>query len=246
MNIVYSLLLCLVVGLVFLLGNYITSKFKDKDRLNKISIGLAFTVMMGLIIFDLIPELIDFKYKYSYIVIIIFTILGLLMLKLLDLFVPHHHHEHHDNEKNKIEHISHVKHIGKITLVSLILHNLVEGMAIYGVCINNIKSGLLIVLSVCLHNIPLGTHIFSSINKNENKLLIISLSLSSLIGGIIFYLVGNINKIFLSIIMAFTLGMLGYLTLFEFLPEIKNNYKNKNVYFGISIGLLLVLMMVFI
>lgn len=236
-----GLIICLIVGLMFLIGILITNKIHNKDKLNKISIGLSFIIMLGLIIFDLIPDLLEYNYKYKYIIIMIFSILGLLFLKILDLFIPNHHHEHRDNESNKLEHTHHLEHISKITLFSLILHNIVEGSLIYSMCLNNLKSGILIGLSVLLHNIPLGINIFNSIKIKDNKLLIASLVLSSFMGGLILFLVNNISNIVFSIITSITLGMLIYITIFELLKEIITYYKDKEIYIGLGIGLILVI-----
>ena len=134
----FSLLLCLIVGLMFLLSSIIVNKVNNKDKLNKISIGISFIVMLGLIIFDLIPDLLEMDFKHQYLIIIIFSILGLMILKILDLFIPDHHHKHKVNEKNKLEHNHHLEHISKITLFSLILHNIIEGSLIYSMGILNL------------------------------------------------------------------------------------------------------------
>ena len=81
---------------MFLIGLLITNKINNKDKLNKISIGISFIVILGLIIFDLIPDLLEYNYKNKYLIIIIFIILGILLLKILDLFIPNHQH-HHQN-----------------------------------------------------------------------------------------------------------------------------------------------------
>ena len=167
------------------------------------------------------------------------------MLKLLDVFVPHHHHEHHDNEKNHHEHNSHVYHIGIVTLISLLLHNIIEGIAIYGLTISSVKSGLFMCLGVALHNIPLGIQIaitLSKLDNKNNKVLLTLLSLSSIIGALLISIFGNINEIFMGVITCLTLGMLLYITFFELLHEIYNNRKHKEVYYGIIIGVIIIVL----
>ena len=112
---------------------------------------------------------------------------------------------------------------------------------ICGLAINDLKVGLLISLSIALHNIPLGTHIFSSLDFKNNKLLISSLTLSSLGGGLIFLLGGSINDLVFALIMSFTLGMIIYILLMELLPEIIVNKKKKETYMGIGLGLILLI-----
>ncbi|MCI9280804.1 MAG: ZIP family metal transporter [Bacilli bacterium] len=243
MNKLYSVILTLIAGLFFLLGGLISKKFKNKEVLNHFSIALAFIIMLNLIFTDLIPETLELleKYKTSsrIFMIISFIILGILILKILDFFIPDHHHEHHAEEKNIKEHISHEKHIGTLTVISLILHNVLEGFAVFGLSLNDFKLGIMICISVALHNIPLGTHIFSSLSLNKNKGLISILTLSSLIGGIIFLIVGEISNLLLAIITCITLGMLIYIEIFELLPEMFHSIKKKETIIGLIIGLII-------
>lgn len=243
MNKLYSVILTLIAGLFFLLGGLISKKFKNKEVLNHFSIALAFIIMLNLIFTDLIPETLELleKYKTSsrIFMIISFIILGILILKILDFFIPDHHHEHHAEEKNIKEHISHEKHIGTLTVISLILHNVLEGFAVFGLSLNDFKLGIMICISVALHNIPLGTHIFSSLSLNKNKGLISILTLSSLIGGIIFLIVGEISNLLLAIITCITLGMLIYIEIFELLPEMFHSIKKKETIIGLIVGLII-------
>ena len=242
MNKLYSVILTLIAGLFFLLGGLISKKFKNKEVLNHFSIALAFIIMLNLIFTDLIPESLElleaYKTSSRIFMIISFIILGILILKVLDFFIPDHHHEHHEEEKNIKEHISHEKHIGTLTVISLILHNVLEGFAIFGLSLNDFKLGIMICISVALHNIPLGTHIFSSLSLNKNKGLISILTLSSLIGGIIFLIVGEISNLLLAIITCITLGMLIYIEIFELLPEMIHSIKKKETIIGLIVGLI--------
>lgn len=243
MNKVYGVILTLIAGLFFLLGGLISKRFKNKEILNHFSIALAFIIMLNLIFTDLVPEILELLEEYSIttrsILIIVFIVLGIFILKILDFFIPDHHHEHHEHEKNIKEHISHEKHIGTLTVLSLILHNILEGFAIFGMSLNDFKLGLMVCISVALHNIPLGTHIFSSLSIEKNKGLIGMLTLSSLIGGLIFLIVGNINNLILAIITSITLGMLIYIEVFELLPEMLHEIKKKETILGIIIGLII-------
>ncbi|MBQ6687254.1 MAG: ZIP family metal transporter [Bacilli bacterium] len=241
-----GLLLALISGLFFVIGYVITSKIKNKDKLSYFAISLAFVVMLNLIIFDLIPEVIEI-FKGTYFIAILLILGGLGVLKVLDCFIPAHHHEHKDEEDIHEEHNSHVYHIGIVTLISLFLHNIIEGIAIYSLATNNIKLGLFMCIGVALHNIPLGIEIAISLSKERNKkgfnkVLITALALSSLFGALLVSLFGNINELFLGIISCLTLGMIIYLAFFEFLPEIYNNRKHKEIYCGIITGVIIILL----
>lgn len=240
----YGLILTLITGVFFLIGGLISLKIKSKEKLNAFSIALAFIIIINLLVMDLIPEILEllesYDLSFKILIIAIFGILGILVLKVLDFFIPDHHHEHHDDEIDKREHISHINHIGTLTLISLILHNLLEGFAIAGMTLNNFEVGLMICISVALHNIPLGTTIFSSLDIHKNKFLIGILTLSSFIGGLIFLIIGNISDLVLAIISIITLGMLIYISLLELLPEIWQNKKKKETIIGLITGVIII------
>ena len=244
MNQFYGIILTLIAGLFFLVGGIISLKVKNKDKLNHFSIALALVIIINLLVMDLIPEVFElldsYDLSFKILIILIFGILCILILNGLDFFIPDHHHEHHDNESNKKEHISHLKHIGTLTLISLILHNLLEGFAIAGLTFNNFEMGIMICISVALHNIPLGTTIFSSIDIKKNKLLVLSLTLSSFIGGLFFLLIGEISSLVLAIISTITLGMLIYIAFMELLPELYQNIKKKETILGLLTGIVLI------
>ena len=250
MNQYFGLILTLIAGLFFLVGGLISLKVKNKDKLNIFSIALALVIIINLLARELIPEIFEllenYDLKFKILCIIVFGLLGILILKVLDFFIPDHHHEHEDNEIDKTEHISHMKHIGTLTLISLILHNLLEGFAIAGMTVNNLEIGFMVCISVALHNIPLGTHIFSSIDMKKSKLLVTSLTLSSFVGGLIFLFLGEISNLVLAIISIITLGMLIYISLIELLPELWHNIKKKEAIIGLLSGIIIVIISMFI
>lgn len=250
MNQYFGLILTLIAGLFFLIGGLISLKVKNKDKLNAFSIALALVIIINLLAMDLIPEILelleDYDFSFKIMIILIFGLLGIFLLKILDFFIPDHHHEHHDNEIDKKEHISHIKHIGTLTLISLILHNLLEGFAIAGMSLNDYKIGLMVCISVALHNIPLGTTIFSSIDIRKNKLLVTILTLSSFIGGLIFFIIGDISTLVLAIISIIILGMLIYISLMELLPELLVNRKKKETIIGLLTGVIIIVISMFI
>ncbi len=250
MNKYYGITLTLIAGLFFLIGGLISKRVKDKNKLNHFSISLALVIMLALLLFDLIPELLELIESINktkgIVIILIFVLLGFIILKILDLFIPDHHHEHHEGEQNIKEHVSHINHIGTLTIISLILHNILEGFAIFGLTNADLKVGILTSLSVALHNIPLGTHIFSSINMRQNKVLILLLTLSSLLGGIIFLIIGDISNIVLISITSITVGMLIYIAVLELLPEVITDIKEKETIIGLIIGLILLICSAFI
>ena len=232
-----SLLLTLLTGLFFLIGIFITNKVKNKEKFTLFTMSLAFVVMLGLLLFDLLEELLETKNIY----LIIPVLVGLFIFILLDKLIPHHEHHHQELHDNIKEHHEHLNHVGLITILALGIHNMLEGLTLYTISLNNYMSGILMMISISFHNIPLGFQIGSSIDKGKNKLLLIFLCLSSLLGALIIIIFGNLNELVASILLALTFGMLLYILIFELFNEIKTTFKKKETIYGIIIGIIILI-----
>ena len=231
---IQAIFITLLSGLSFFIGYLITKLIKDEKKLITFSVGFSFTIILGLIFTDLLPECLEFT--DNKLIILIFVILGILLLKVLDLFIPDHEHEH---TKKK----DHMEHIGLISTLALFIHNVIEGTAIYTATLSSISIGLFTSLGVSFHNIPLGIQISSLVkNKKEKLTLLTILSLSSILGVIILKLFKITLTSYISgILISITLGMLIYIAFFELLCEIKENMKKKELLIGIITGIVLIL-----
>ena len=176
---------------------------------------------------------------------LIFILIGIFILKILDFFVPEHTHNHAENEVNIEEHNNHFFHIGLITSITLIIHNILEGISIYITGTNNFKAGLLMAFTVGLHNLPLGIEISAYMNAIDKKtkftrIIFILLAISSFIGAFLLYLLNiQFAEFYEGIFLSITLGMLLYIGIFELLPEIKVYRKDKNMQIGLIIGIII-------
>ena len=233
-----ALLLTLLSGLFFLIGVIVYRFVKHKKELTIGAMACALIVILGLICFDLVPELLEIKKWY----LILCVVIGLLFLLLIDKLIPHHHHEHKENDEATKEHQGHLEHIGFITILALILHNMVESMALYSVASDNLTSGTLMCLGIGLHNLPFGFQIASNTKSRSKTVATILLVLSGLIGGLIVYAFGNISEFVTGIIIALTLGMLLYILIFELLKEVWSNIKKKSTICGIIIGITILML----
>lgn len=231
-----SLLLTFLSGLFFLVGLIIYRFVPNKIGLTRVSVACALVVILGLIFLDLIPELIEIGKWYF----IIFAIIGLLILILIDKFIPNHEHDHHEDDEEKHEHINHMTHISTITIIALLIHNYIEGIALFGVASNDFKNGVVMLLGIGLHNLPFGFQIAPSI-KGKNIGLVILLILSGFFGGVTFYLFGSLNEVVEGIIISLTLGMLIHILVFELLKEVLTNIRKKETICGIIIGIIILI-----
>ncbi len=224
-------------GLSFFIGYLITKFIKNERKLTIFSVGFSFIIIIGLILFDLLPECIE-SIKNMWL-ILLYILIGIVILKSLDLFVPDHHHS---NKKD------HMEHIGIISFIALFLHNLVEGTGIYATSITNISVGIFMALGVSFHNIPLGIQISSLIKNKREKIMLLCILAFSSIFGVIFLNIFNITMSdnILGVLISVTLGMLIYIAFFELLCEIKEHFKDKELRLGLLIGVIILILSQFL
>ena len=125
-------------------------------------------------------------------------------------------------------------------------------MAIYLTSTNDINLGIMMALGVGLHNIPLGIIITTTLNsdKNTGKYLfcIISLFISSFLGGLLLYLlnINTVSDIVIGSLLALTIGMLLYIIIFELYPKVKKTTNKKITIIGLVTGVIIALIGMFI
>ena len=234
-----ALLTTALLGVFILIGVLISYFFKKSEKIVLYSIGLAFGVIVMLIFTDLLPEIIECIPISRIYIPIISIVLGFLMLRILDNFVPDH--ENKEKKDNLI-------HIGVMSSIALGLHNIIEGMAIYSSMLSSTKLGLALTLGVGFHNIPLGIVIGGAFYQSNNDkyksiLNILLVSLSTFVGGLLMFMF-NINELsptIEGILLSITLGMLLFIVLDELLPKVKKNIKNKAIISGITTGIIILL-----
>ncbi len=243
-----ELLITLGLGIFIIVGALITFLSKNNKNFVYFSISLAFAVMVMLMFVDLIPEvkeifISEFGFGLGIFIALIGIVAGIIILKVLDFFIP----DHEGKEKEELSHI------GLISSIALILHNIIEGMAIYTAASSSLETGLLISIGVGLHNIPLGMVIASTLYKANNNakktwVIILLVSLSTFVGGLIMMMLSGIlvNEIILGVLLSITLGMLIYISVFELLPKITEMKNKKIAASGIILGVILILITVFI
>ena len=246
-----ALLLTLLVGLFILLGSFIGLNYKDNKRFTDFSISVAFGVIISLILFELLPETFEvlngeIGVVRTIFVIIILSLIGITLLKLLDLFVPHHEHEAHHKHQHSSDkcHNDHLYHIGIMSSIGMIAHNIIEGMSLYLVSSTSLISGILLCIGIGLHNIPMGLVISSTLtasNFSKNKVLKISLivSIATFIGGILMFMIGGVSELIEGILLGLTLGMLIYISIFELFHQVYHMKNKKITMAGIVIGIIL-------
>lgn len=244
-----GLVTTLLLGVFIIIGALIGLLASKKKKIVEFSIGLAFGVIVTLMITDLIPEVFEcFGFSKIYLAIV-GGIVGFLLLKMLDNFIP----DHHEHKMSKEEEKENLVHIGVITSIALILHNVIEGMAVYSSCLSNANLGVALTFGIGFHNIPLGMVIASSFYHNNKQLgktlfMVLFVALSTFLGGFIMYLLNlsEISSMLLGGLLSVTLGMLIFIIIDELLPRISDTKNKKVAYAGIFTGFVLLIVSLFV
>ena len=248
-----ALIFTLIVGIFIIVGSVFGLSIKNNKKVTDFTILIAFGVIISLSILEILPECFEILSSEIGIVrgifaLIVLILIGIVLLKLLDLFIPHHEHEIHHHHKHKDEkcHDEHLHHIGIMSAVAIIIHNLIEGMSLYLVASKDVVSGLLLCIGIGLHNIPMGLIITTTLinsNYSKNKALKISLivSISTFIGGLIMLLLGGVSELVEGVLLGLTIGMLIYLSIFELLHQIIHMENKKRSIIGILVGIVLII-----
>ena len=243
-----ALFITFLLGFFIIIGVIIAFFLKKQKKVLDFIFAFALSILTMLILTDLLGHTIEhlgIKHIYLF---ILFTCLGLLIFKIIDDFVP----EHEDAKMTKKEEKKNIVHIGVLATIALIIHNFVEGMAIYLTSANDINLGIMMALGVGLHNIPLGIIITTTLNSDKNTVkylfCIISLFISSFLGGLLLYLlnINTVSDIVIGSLLALTIGMLLYIIIFELYPKVKKTTNKKITIIGLVTGVIIALIGMFI
>ncbi len=230
------LVITFLLGLFFASGAAAAALSANARKIEEISISVAAGAMSALAAADILPEILAEMGGTSLIRAVLFTAAGVVFLKALDRFVP----EHHGDEKSP----GAVIHIGIISAFAIILHNVIEGMAVYELGTDSLRQGIIFAAGVGLHNIPMGMLVYSTL-KEEAKIkkytVIFAVMISTFAGGVIMAALGGcMSHTLIDLLTCVTLGMIIYIIVFELVPYMAA-HRNYRVYAaGIAAGIAVV------
>lgn len=239
MNILIPIIITSMAGLSTILGNlllFINTKYKDK--LISFSMGLSFVVMFLISVLELIPEGIRLVTgKMLWYEIFFYSLLLLLLGYMFVIYVD-----------NKIDSESRLYKIGILSMLSLLIHNIPEGIICAISSINDIEVGLKMSFLIMVHNIPEGICISLPIyyaTKSRGRAFLYTLisSLGEIVGAIItvLFLYKYVNDYLLYFIFIITAGIMITLSVGKILKEGISLKRFKWLFLGIIIGLVIII-----
>ena len=233
-----GLIIAIISGLSTLFGLFFTINTKNsvkEDKIITISLSIAFFYMILISLFDLFPESLKNLSNKPFLDVFLYILVNYTIIQLI-LKISH------KISKNKVEK-GELYFLGLINMISLLLHNIPEGIII---CIStnyNFNLGLRISLSIIMHNIPEGiaiaTPIYYATKKRSVSLLFLVISsLGEILGAFIsiFLFNNSINNELIGYILISISVLMITIAVEEIFFQIKDKNK-KNIIIGLSIGL---------
>ena len=243
MDTIIPLLISTLAGLSTLIGALLTFLNIKKSQYNKfITFCLAFSIsiMIGISIFDLIPESF-FQYSSVYgmsksiILLLVAFIISYIFITTLSMLIK--------KETKKED----LYRLGILNMIVLIFHNLPEGIATFLSSYQDLTLGIKLAFAIMLHNIPEGISIAIPIyySTGNRKLALKNALISGMaepLGAMLafVFLKSFISEMMISIILIVVAGLMITLSIQELLPEALKYKENKILYLGLLFGLLLV------
>ncbi len=229
-QILWGLILSLFAGLSTTLGAITVFIIKKEDtKVISLSMGFSAGVMLGVSIFELLPESIN---NIGILTAGFFFLLGMIAVALLDFFIPHEYMYEHSCDDIDAVPINNPNNprllrTGMLVAVGIAIHNLPEGFVTLTGSLYSLELGLILAIAIALHNIPEGLSVAIPIyaaSDNKRKAFGISFvsglaePLGAIIGLVVLLIFGLISEEIITISLAFVAGIMTFISLDELLP----------------------------
>lgn len=238
MNDLFPLLLSFIAGISTVLGSFfILFKIKKVGEFVVFSLSFSLGIMTLISFFDLIPSsypviINNYGMLYGIIIFVLIFLLGYQSIKLINDRIK-------DNDSSLYK-------IGILSMISLVLHNFPEGIAVFIGALSNTSIGIKLCIAIMLHNIPEGIAIsvplyYSGVEKKRVFVYTLLSGLSEPIGALLAYFIlkNFINELFLSMVLVFASGLMISLALNDILKEVKRYNKIKYMIYGLFVSIIL-------
>ncbi len=231
--------LAILSGLTTVIGVGLAYMCTKNCRMIVVGIGFSTGIMLLISFFELFPEAINVIGWWKTVVV---GIVGLIFSAVLNMIIPHTHlikEEFHSNKKAIAA--------AYMLAFGLIIHDVPEGFAMANSYINSASLGILVAIAIALHNIPEEFAMaVPLVQTGRSKKSIFKISLISALAEPVGALIGLLAvQIFFglnSYLLAFTAGIMVYISIHELLP-MAHKYRKP---FLLSTGIIASILVFFI
>ena len=230
-----GLLITFALGVFVLIGAAVAGFTKNEQLIRELSIAVALGAIIVLLACDLIPEALEGTEKIGWPLTLFAVAIGFAILVILDRFLPESPIAHHQSHAD-----STAFHISIATTIALTIHNIIEGMSVYGVAVESESTALMLAFGIGIHNLPMGMIVYSGVRGQSlaQRVGVLGVAaLSTFIGGIIMFSLGeNVDESIVSFMLALTIGLLLFIAFAELLPHTLKSSNRPRAIIGVLAG----------
>ncbi len=215
-SIMEAIILSIATFFSTLFGGLFAVRFKSKLHL---IMGFTAGVLLGVVAFDILPEIIELikEHNLNTIEVMVSLVLGFLIFHILEKFIALHHA--HEGMYADHKH----PHVGIFSALALAGHSFMDGVGIgLGFQINP-AVGLLVAIAVISHDFTDGmntvTLILNSNNTTKKSKIFLYIDAIAPVIGALSTLLFQVSPHFLALYLGFFAGFLLYIGASDILPE---------------------------
>ena len=239
-----------LAGLSTVIGGALVLFFKQPSY-RVLSFGLAFAA--GAMIYISLTEILNksiasfsqaFEPKYGFALGTFAFLLGMILVLLLDRFIPNPHQILEPKHAAEIEK-QQLKRTALMTLFAITAHNLPEGLATFFATLESPTLGAPLAIASAIHNIPEGIAVsvpifYATGSKMKAFKLSFLSGLSEPVGALVGYLLlmPIMNDIVFGMIFASVAGIMVYISLDELLPSAREYGEHHISIYGLVSGMI--------
>ena len=241
---------------------------KPGPRIMSLILGFSAGVMLYVSFAELLSQSFE---KVGFVTGNIGFFVGIAFIALLDILIPHEYKDEHVGSPQDIvseadiprrgfrhqhgKRASHsaLLHAGMLTAIGIAIHNVPEGLSVFSSGITGDRSfGILVAVAIALHNIPEGVSvsipIWQATGSRKRAFWYSFLSgLAEPLGALIGYaiLFNFLTPTLIYSMLAFSAGVMVYISLDELLPTAHSYGKEHLVIIGVIAGMVVMALSIF-
>jgi ZIP family zinc transporter len=206
------------------------------------SLGLSAGVMIYISFMEMLPYAIEVIGEASSIVVFFggISFIGVIDLIIPEVENPHDYKEFSDFDSDNPA----LMRTGLLTALAIGIHNAPEGLATFGMALNDVNLGIFIAIAIAIHNIPEGISVsvpiyYATGDKKKAAIYSFLSGIAEPIGAIIGFIVlmPFLSETLLSSLLAFVGGIMVYISIDELLPMAHRYGHGHSVILGIVLGM---------
>jgi len=272
-NVSFALLLVLLAGLSTGIGSTIAYFIrKPKDWQLSLILGFSAGVMLYISFAELLHVAIE---RVGFVNANLGFFIGLAFIAIIDILVPHEYKQERVGNSPlpsvgldkatqgtdvpptgsaAVQRQLNLKRTGTLIALGIAIHNFPEGLAVFSGAVTGDRAfGILVAIAIALHNIPEGISVSVPISQatgNRRQAFVYSFlaGLAEPMGAIIGYaiLFPFLTSTFVYSLLAFSAGIMVYISLDEILPTAQQYGKQHLVILGVLAGMLVMAISIFL